>query len=169
MRRSGFPWRQRDAIPRKHQPSTSTDHRVSQHRLGEEKGTMAPSSSPSSSSQQSSLYQYYTPIASADVSSPSPSRVLQPSSRQNIAARRSRNASKRSLHPTKSIPPSPKKAKPQTAQNAVCVTPQTIPPPRHGRMTLPRGLLIRGQQGQRGGLTHRTFTNSVANNSGVSV
>src|SRR5271155_4408255 len=79
---------------------------------------MAPSSSPSSS-QQSSLYQYYTPIASNDSSSQSTSRALQPSTHQNIPPRRSRIAIKRPLHPSTSISPSPKKQKAETIQRIV--------------------------------------------------
>ena len=119
---------------------------------------MAPSSSPSSS-QQSSLYKYYTPIASTEVSSPSPSRVLQASTRQNIPARRSRLAIKRPLHPSTSISPAPKKAKPENTQSTISVVPPTPSPPRHGRETLTRSLLMRGLKGQREELTHRTRLN----------
>jgi len=117
---------------------------------------MAPPSSPSSS-QQSSLYQYYTPIASNDSSSPSTSRVLQPSTHQNIPARRSRIAIKRPLRPSIPISPSPKKAKQDITPQIESPAPQSVSPRRHERETLPRSLIMRGLQGHRGGLAERTL------------
>jgi hypothetical protein len=141
------------ALSRQPQTLTIDHHRVTQE-FDQRQWKMAPSSSPSSS-QQSSLYQYYPPIASNDSSSQSTSRVLQPSTHQNIAARRSRIAVKRPLHPSTSISPPPKKPKSDTIQQRVSSVPQNISRRRHERETLPRSLITRGLQGQRGRLAQR--------------
>lgn len=112
-----------------------------------------PSSSPLTSSQQSSLYQYYTPIASNE-SSPT-TRVLQPSTQQNIPHHRSRITIKRPLHPKDTATPaSPvKKLKSSVVIEAPLPPIENAPVRRHARETFPRSLLHRGLNGQRGELS----------------
>jgi hypothetical protein len=119
-----------------------------------------PSSSPLSSSQQSSLYQYYTPIPTDESSSPSSSRVLQPSTQHNITLpRRSRIAIKRPLHQkdTSNSVPLPKRSKSsklkETLQSSV---PEAVPLRRRQPETLPWNLVNRGLAGQRASLSQRT-------------
>lgn len=117
-----------------------------------------PSSSAASSSHQSSLYQYYTPIPLNDSLSSTPPRVpLQPSTQHNIPRRndRSRITIKRPLHikdTAPSLSPVTKKAKTFAAQREL-VLPQIVSPRRVVKDTIPRGLVIRGLQGQRGSLS----------------
>jgi hypothetical protein len=146
------------AFSRRLEISTNINHRsiTASRAIHQRERKMAPSSSPSSS-QQSSLYQYYTPIASNDSSSQSTSRALHPSTHQNIPPRRARIAIKRPLHPSTSIFPSPKKSKTETIQRIVPPVSQDLCPRRHERETLPRSLIMRGLQGQREGLAQRTL------------
>jgi hypothetical protein len=111
------------------------------------------SSPPLSSSQQSSLYQYYTPIASNESSTTT--RALQPSTQQNIPHHRSRITIKRPLHPKDTASPvSPaKKLKSSVSVEAPLEPIENVPLRRHARETFPRSLLHRGLNGQRGELS----------------
>jgi hypothetical protein len=114
-----------------------------------------PSSSPPTSSQQSSLYQFYTPIPSSSTESPSSqSRILQPSTRQNISSQAHPRATVKRPLQCKEAPPTILK-KPKPAKPVVSTPlPQILPTVRrHERETFPRGLLNRTLQGKRGGLS----------------
>jgi hypothetical protein len=113
-----------------------------------------PSSSPPTS--QSSLYQFYTPIASNDSPSPT-SRVLQPSTQQNIPPR-SRINVKRGLQLNSSGPSPAKKQKPSSVESPLL---RILPVRRHERETLPRGLAKRDLSGRRGELSQRIILESV--------
>lgn len=106
-----------------------------------------PSSSPLSS--QTSLYQFYTPIASNDSPSPT-SRVLQPSTQQNVPPR-SRITVKRGLQLKDSSTSPAKKLKPSNSTQLPL--PQIIPVRRHDPDTVPRSLIKRDLSGRRAGLT----------------
>ena len=111
---------------------------------------MPTSSPPLSSSQQSSLYRYYTPIPPNELLSTttmSQSRVLQPSTQHNIT-QRSQSTIKRPL--SKSTVPQPqKKPKLSNSHNE-----RTVPQlSRNDRETFSQSLIHRGLTGQRGQLS----------------
>src|SRR5579859_62688 len=117
------------------------------------------SSPPSSSMNQSSLYQFYTPISSSTSNNLSPSsppcptsRALQPSTHHNIPSNRRRATLKRTLHAKDQISSTApaKRIKPvQVAE----VIPEVIPVRRHERETITRGIMNRSLNGVRGGLS----------------
>lgn len=113
---------------------------------------------PSSSlpTSQSSLYQFYTPIATNDSPSPT-SRVLQPSTQQNVPSR-SRINVKRGLQFNSSGPLPAKKQKQSSIETPL---PQILPVRRHERDTLPRALANRDLSGRRGGLSPRMFPGTI--------
>ena len=119
-----------------------------------------PSSSPSSS-QQSLLYQYYTPIPLNELAPSTPTRVLQPSTTNNISSRRSRINVKRPIQPkdstvnTTSSNKRPKQSKIESITTPTNDIDDMRPFNRQAPETIPRILLARTLHGRRDQLSKR--------------